>query len=344
MSYYENTKSQIHYRDAKHQNFRYEQDAQNSQNTFFIDQKNNNFFSPDQSKMPRIAEEFRNHFKDPNYISRKPRMRYERPFPRSIPLSCVRPGSVRPSEAQLDLAFAYGIRRHDGSVTRLIRADQINTPFMNPRLPRWQSEEGLIILPEPRQLSPDRRGGCDPIISQQKIRDLNQSIMPNILKASTGDSNQIQIDKIINTRPKESAATPQRRKKVYCDKWVHEGICAFTQIGCKFKHEMPTDKETQIAVGLNHGFPNWYLRLYGQKVNLCSEPTFNYHHTRPTDDTWRHQSSTLSQHVPLTPRKPALRTAFGPIRPPPSLTHLSCRSKVSSSMNKNDTKLDIYDV
>lgn len=53
---------------------------------------------------------------------------------------------------------------------------------------------------------------------------------------------------------------PQRRPKVYCDKWVHEGVCAFTQQGCKYKHEMPFDKVTQHALGLFHGFPAWWKK------------------------------------------------------------------------------------
>lgn len=53
---------------------------------------------------------------------------------------------------------------------------------------------------------------------------------------------------------------PQRRNKVYCDKWVHEGVCAFTQQGCKYKHEMPFDKATQHALGLFHGLPAWWKK------------------------------------------------------------------------------------
>jgi hypothetical protein len=51
-----------------------------------------------------------------------------------------------------------------------------------------------------------------------------------------------------------------KREKVYCDKWVHDGICAFAQQGCKYKHEMPTDVATQRALGLFHGLPAWYKR------------------------------------------------------------------------------------
>lgn len=51
-----------------------------------------------------------------------------------------------------------------------------------------------------------------------------------------------------------------RRPKIYCDKWVHEGVCAFTQQGCKYKHEMPFDRQTQHQLGLFHGLPAWWKK------------------------------------------------------------------------------------
>jgi hypothetical protein len=63
---------------------------------------------------------------------------------------------------------------------------------------------------------------------------------------------------------------PARREKIYCDKWLHEGVCAFTQMGCKYKHEMPMDKATQLSLGLNHGLPNWYRRAYGVTMTPVS--------------------------------------------------------------------------
>jgi len=51
-----------------------------------------------------------------------------------------------------------------------------------------------------------------------------------------------------------------KKTKIYCDKWVHEGVCAFTQQGCRFKHEMPMDKATQVSLGLFHGLPAWWKR------------------------------------------------------------------------------------
>ncbi|KAJ0165035.1 hypothetical protein CTA2_12553, partial [Colletotrichum tanaceti] len=57
-----------------------------------------------------------------------------------------------------------------------------------------------------------------------------------------------------------STPTPPKKPKIYCDKWVHEGVCAFTQQGCKYKHEMPLDKATQNSLGLFHGLPAWWKK------------------------------------------------------------------------------------
>ena len=37
-------------------------------------------------------------------------------------------------------------------------------------------------------------------------------------------------------------------------------MCAFTQQGCKFKHEMPMDKATQHDLGLFQGLPSWWKK------------------------------------------------------------------------------------
>jgi hypothetical protein len=37
--------------------------------------------------------------------------------------------------------------------------------------------------------------------------------------------------------------------KFFPRKWVHESTFAFTQIGCKYAYEMPTDSETQQLLG-----------------------------------------------------------------------------------------------
>ena len=79
----------------------------------------------------------------------------------SVPLSSVCPGSVFPSDAQLNTAYGYGIQRNDGGITRLLPADQLADIY---GVPARQGPEGLIILPAPRQVSPRRRVGPEAII------------------------------------------------------------------------------------------------------------------------------------------------------------------------------------
>jgi hypothetical protein len=80
----------------------------------------------------------------------------------SVPLSRVCPGNVWPTEEQVNTAYAYGLRNDDGTISRLIAA---NTLGGVDHIPPQQGAEGLIILPPPRQLSPNSmRGRPEPLI------------------------------------------------------------------------------------------------------------------------------------------------------------------------------------
>lgn len=89
---------------------------------------------------------------------------------------------------------------------------------------------------------------------------------------------------------------PRRREKIYCDKWIHEGVCAFTQMGCKYKHEMPMDKATQISLGLNHGIPNWYRRAFSVQVSLPPPPSMvpNPPNSNRLSGNWRRSDGPAS--------------------------------------------------
>ncbi|KFX93001.1 hypothetical protein V490_05042, partial [Pseudogymnoascus sp. VKM F-3557] len=65
--------------------------------------------------------------------------------------------------------------------------------------------------------------------------------------------------------PSRPARGP-RKDKVYCDKWVHEGVCAFSQQGCRYKHEMPLDVATQHTLGLFQGLPMWYKKEHSVEL------------------------------------------------------------------------------
>jgi hypothetical protein len=72
-------------------------------------------------------------------------------------------------------------------------------------------------------------------------------------------TSQTHIDRIVASSGPSGHPTMRPRKE-WCDKWIHDGKCAFTQQGCKFKHEMPSDPETLERLGLFSGPPVWYIR------------------------------------------------------------------------------------
>jgi hypothetical protein len=80
----------------------------------------------------------------------------------SVPLSRVCPGNIWPTEEQVNTAYGYGLLRDDGTITRLVPADDLGG--VN-HIPPHQGAEGLIIVPLPRQMSPNAmRGRPEPMI------------------------------------------------------------------------------------------------------------------------------------------------------------------------------------
>ncbi|KAK1995467.1 hypothetical protein LX36DRAFT_582356 [Colletotrichum falcatum] len=143
--------------------------------------------------------------------------------------------------------YAYCLDRGNGNFTRLIPADLL-PPLAG--IPAVQAgAEGMLVLPLPRGSDPHGLSGNPLQLVAFKRR----------------------IDHIVASSP-----TPPKRPKIYCDKWVHEGVCAFTQQGCKYKHEMPLDKTTQHSLGLFHGLPAWWKKqqaeLQRQQSQTLLEP------------------------------------------------------------------------
>ncbi|KAK0108365.1 hypothetical protein ONS95_003177 [Cadophora gregata] len=180
----------------------------------------------------------------------------------SVPLSTVCPGPVSAMPEQVQTAYGYGMRRPDGSYTRLLPADE----FPVTGVPRRQGPEGLIIVPATMQQAPGPNAPdrMVPIEVVQKLPPLTL-VRPELsMQPPPYDSTQQRIDSIVQSSSMSTA--PRRREKIYCDKWIHEGVCAFTQMGCKYKHEMPFDRATQLTLGLNHGIPNWYRRAHSNNM------------------------------------------------------------------------------
>ncbi|KAI0098888.1 hypothetical protein GGR51DRAFT_565296 [Nemania sp. FL0031] len=171
------------------------------------------------------------------------------------------------SDAELDGSFAYCYDRGNGQYTRLIPADML--PPLQNIPPMQQGCAGMIVIPQPRGLPPNGHSSnteAVPLRSHPVTptlpADTIQSRIDNIVAATPPTPSHLSGLSHPGGGPGPSSGGPpgQRRPKIYCDKWVHEGVCAFTQQGCKYKHEMPSDKFTQHQLGLFHGYPQWWKK------------------------------------------------------------------------------------
>ncbi|KAK4679095.1 hypothetical protein QC764_201110 [Podospora pseudoanserina] len=142
----------------------------------------------------------------------------------------------------------YCFVRPDGSRTRLVPVDML--PFSLVGLPPSENDnDKLIELVIPTGM--DRlckNSNIERAVVQSPPNRHQDPIQASSVAATTGSG------------PTSPSAAQPRKIKVYCDKWVHEGTCAFTQQGCKYKHEMPMDKATQHSLGLFHGLPTWWKK------------------------------------------------------------------------------------
>ncbi|SPN97420.1 uncharacterized protein DNG_00934 [Cephalotrichum gorgonifer] len=184
-----------------------------------------------------------------------------------------------PAEDDLDEAYAYCYDRGNGEYTRLVPADML--PELRNIPARQRNRQGMVVLPMPA--GRPYRGTCsntcpiiltfglttlvsEPVAQDSSALHHHQRSSMDTRQAGTSASLQSRIDSIVKS-------APPRRNKVFCDKWVHEGTCAFTQQGCKFRHEMPADRATQQAMGLFHGLPTWWKKHQAELQRQRSEPS-----------------------------------------------------------------------
>ncbi|KAM3074687.1 hypothetical protein ACMFMG_008112 [Clarireedia jacksonii] len=270
------------------------------------------------------------------------------------PITSIRPGHAFIMPEQLESAYAYAIERADGVYTRLIPADML--PHLS-QIPQHQGPEGLIILPPPRATSP--KPDAPPELVSNVIVSKLQNFSSNDIRnyqghtRGSGDQMQFAIDNILASNSPtrgmisgemvptiSMTATPARREKIYCDKWVHEGTCAFTQVGCKYKHEMPTDKVTQLSLGLSQGFPNWYRRAHGLNPSppMTTVPIMG---AARTSASWRRQDTASVPGIPTSQENAGFgghydrRNSFGPIGPP---THHNGNRRLTTPSQSRDYK------
>ncbi|SLM36275.1 c-x8-c-x5-c-x3-h type zinc finger protein [Lasallia pustulata] len=68
-----------------------------------------------------------------------------------------------------------------------------------------------------------------------------------------------------NPNPTSSVPTRKKKEKVYCSFWIRRGECDYTQQGCLYKHEMPTDRETLKELGISI-IPRWWREANAVRV------------------------------------------------------------------------------
>ncbi|KAJ4415668.1 hypothetical protein N0V85_002613 [Neurospora sp. IMI 360204] len=159
--------------------------------------------------------------------------------------------------------YAYAYDRGNGRYTRLIPADML-PPLVG--VPAYESDiSRLFVLELPQALDNDERNtNVETVQTQVAQKDAVQSQIDQIVLASNSPAANTSLTHqsaaVAYLTPPPLHGQGPKRAKIFCDKWVHEGTCAFTQQGCKYKHEMPYDRATQHMLGLFHGLPAWYKR------------------------------------------------------------------------------------
>ena len=76
------------------------------------------------------------------------------------------------------------------------------------------------------------------------------SILPNAASSTTTNA---------------PTAVIKKKEKVYCSFWIRRGECDYTQQGCLYKHEMPTDRDTLKELGISQ-IPRWWREANAVKV------------------------------------------------------------------------------
>ncbi|KAM7217847.1 hypothetical protein V8F06_006774 [Rhypophila decipiens] len=152
--------------------------------------------------------------------------------------------------------YGYGYDRGGGKITLLVPVDVLPPMVGVPQT--LTDRSGIVILPTPPRRGP---GGLssNPVSLTVRSTSNTQGGGDNVQHYAANfrrSRPQSQIDSIVAS----SSTAPPKRIKIYCDKWIHEGVCAFQQQGCKYKHEMPMDKATQYDLGLFQGLPSWWKK------------------------------------------------------------------------------------
>lgn len=121
-------------------------------------------------------------------------------------------------------------------------------------------------------------------------------------------------------------------KKVYCTYWIRTGNCNYMQEGCKYKHEIPPDDETRLAIGVRT-YPTWPR----EDPTPPPKPAKPWQAQKPAlQQSWRRQESqgthkgNSREKVSATPARSTTR--------PQSNPSASVPTTVSTNMMQNGFK------
>jgi hypothetical protein len=94
----------------------------------------------------------------------------------------------------------------------------------------------------------------------QPVTVITPSVPSLLISGSASDHPSVLSDRFARfeyRQPYPSGIEPDPAKKVYCTHWIRTGECAFTSVGCKYKHEMPHVEKLR-ELGFTLGTPKWF--------------------------------------------------------------------------------------
>ena len=195
-------------------------------------------------------------------------------------------GSVRPSKTDERFGYTYSINMSDRPSRQAYAAQS------------WRKDAGLDLQ------------------RQRSARDRADDPMQ-----SGGDSLKCQSRTPLYQAQNLSSQV-RRGKKEYCMHWITTGECNYMQQGCRYKHELPADKETWARIGLRK-MPEW----------LLESPDSSAQHT---------VKSSAPQYLKSTDQAGAVETAQKPWTPgimqQPSLDIEATSCSIASDLVDNNIK------
>ncbi|KAI9777751.1 MAG: hypothetical protein M1835_005154 [Candelina submexicana] len=101
-----------------------------------------------------------------------------------------------------------------------------------------------------------------PAATGSNWRDRSGSLAPQPSSSSSAYSNEASQSQAYNNNNNNNATAANSQgmmdQKVYCTYWIRRGECDYAAVGCKYKHEMPTDLAVLKALGFRET-PRWYV-------------------------------------------------------------------------------------